>query len=320
MTKPLFTAIAGVYDRMNRLLSLGLDIRWRRKAVALVSGEPSAILDLASGTGDFAFALARRFPNATIVGVDLTPAMLDLARAKNTFPNVTFREGDAQRLVPGAGCLVLGAGCLVPGTNAANLRTFWDGCRASVGRFRRNRRRMGGTASLHELRIDQDLRPNRRSRRDRPTFGCPPTLFRVIPDFAALPLKLAAFVPGTINLVTCAFGFRNFPDKSAALAEARRVLAPDGELLVLEFFRPTNAILGALTNLWLRLVSGLFARRNASAYAYLRKSIRTTIREDAFVALARSRGFVLEDQRLFFPCCSCLRFRAVPYRSPATIL
>ena len=313
MTKPLFTAIAGVYDRMNRLLSLGFDLSWRRKAVALVNGEPSAILDLASGTGDLAFALARRFPNATIVGVDLTPAMLDLARAKNTFPNVTFREGDAQKLMHGAECLV-------PGTNAANLGVSWDGCRASVGRFRRNRRRMGGTASLHELRIDQDLRPNRRSRRDRPTFGCSPTLFRVIPDFATLPLKLAAFVPGTINLVTCAFGFRNFPDMSAALAEARRVLAPGGELLVLEFFRPTNAILGAFTNLWLRLVSRLFARRNASAYAYLRESIRTTIREDAFVALARSRGFVLEDQRLFFPCCSCLRFRAVPYRSPATIL
>lgn len=226
MTKPLFTAIAGVYDRMNRLLSLGMDLRWRRKAAALVPGEPSTILDLATGTGDFAFALAQHFPQAEIVGVDLTPAMLDLARAKNTFPNVTFREGDAQRLVLGAECLVLGA----------------------------------------------------------------------------------------VKLVTCAFGFRNFPDKSAALAEARRVLAPDGELLVLEFFRPDNAILGTLTSLWLRFASGLFARGNASAYAYLRESIKATVREDEFVALARSRGFELEDRRLFFPCCSCLRFRVAPSR------
>ena len=81
MIRRLFTDIAAIYDRMNHVLSLGLDRRWRRLAAAGVKGTPTRILDLACGTGDFAFALARRFPAAEIVGVDLTPAMLEIARA-----------------------------------------------------------------------------------------------------------------------------------------------------------------------------------------------------------------------------------------------
>ena len=98
MIRRLFTDIAAIYDRMNHVLSLGLDRRWRRVAAADVKGTPTRILDLACGTGDFAFALARRFPKAEITGVDLTPAMLEIARAKNTFPRIRFVEGDALAL------------------------------------------------------------------------------------------------------------------------------------------------------------------------------------------------------------------------------
>ena len=66
MIRRLFTDIAAIYDRMNHVLSLGLDRRWRRMAAADVKGTPTRILDLACGTGDFTFALARRFPEATL--------------------------------------------------------------------------------------------------------------------------------------------------------------------------------------------------------------------------------------------------------------
>ena len=98
MIRRLFTDIAAIYDRMNHVLSLGLDRRWRRLAAADVKGTPARMLDLACGTGDFSFALARRFPEAAITGVDLTPAMLEIARAKNRSPHIRFMEGDALAL------------------------------------------------------------------------------------------------------------------------------------------------------------------------------------------------------------------------------
>ena len=75
-----FAAIASVYDRANRVLSLGLDRSWRERAVRLLRGRCAAALDLACGTGDFSLAIARRFPGARVTGVDFTPEMLEIAR------------------------------------------------------------------------------------------------------------------------------------------------------------------------------------------------------------------------------------------------
>jgi len=94
----LFSEIADVYDRMNRLLSLGMDRRWRRLAAAGATVRPVRALDVACGTGDFAFELARRFTDAEVLGVDFAPAMLELARRKNTSPHVAFTEGDVLNL------------------------------------------------------------------------------------------------------------------------------------------------------------------------------------------------------------------------------
>lgn len=77
----LFTTIADRYDLITRLLSYGQDRRWKRRVVDLaqvVAGERA--LDLACGTGDLAFLLAAR--GAEVVGLDLTPRMVQIARAK----------------------------------------------------------------------------------------------------------------------------------------------------------------------------------------------------------------------------------------------
>lgn len=80
----LFDRIAGPYDRLNRVISLGRDGAWRRLAVAAsgaVSG--SRVLDLGTGTGDLALEFARAVgPEGTVVGVDLSPEMLAVAEAK----------------------------------------------------------------------------------------------------------------------------------------------------------------------------------------------------------------------------------------------
>src|SRR5262249_55308394 len=78
----MFGAIARRYDLNNRLHSFGQDRRWRRCAVAMADVTPAArVLDVACGTGDLAEACADAGA-AEVVGVDFTPAMLELARSK----------------------------------------------------------------------------------------------------------------------------------------------------------------------------------------------------------------------------------------------
>jgi demethylmenaquinone methyltransferase/2-methoxy-6-polyprenyl-1,4-benzoquinol methylase len=80
----MFDRIAGFYDRMNAVMSAGLDRSWRRRAAELASLAPGdRALDVATGTGDLALELARVVnPGGEVVGVDFSDRMLELARAK----------------------------------------------------------------------------------------------------------------------------------------------------------------------------------------------------------------------------------------------
>jgi demethylmenaquinone methyltransferase/2-methoxy-6-polyprenyl-1,4-benzoquinol methylase len=79
----MFDAIAGRYDLLNHLLSLGLDRRWRARAVAeLKLRDGERLLDLCTGTGDLAITAARQKGAPRIIGVDFAAAMLAIARGK----------------------------------------------------------------------------------------------------------------------------------------------------------------------------------------------------------------------------------------------
>ena len=82
--RAMFDRIAGVYDRMNAVMTVGLDRRWRSRAADLAALQPGGnALDVATGTGDLALELARRVaPGGHVVGVDFAEAMLDRARQK----------------------------------------------------------------------------------------------------------------------------------------------------------------------------------------------------------------------------------------------
>ncbi len=81
--KEMFDNIAPAYDRLNHILSMQIDKLWRRRVVKIVKRiSPLKILDMATGTGDLAFALARAIPEAEVVGIDLSPGMLAVAREK----------------------------------------------------------------------------------------------------------------------------------------------------------------------------------------------------------------------------------------------
>jgi demethylmenaquinone methyltransferase/2-methoxy-6-polyprenyl-1,4-benzoquinol methylase len=100
----MFDAIAERYDLLNRLISFGVDQRWRSRtveALAIPEG-PARVLDLATGTGDLAIQIARRHPRAEVVGVDPSVRMLDIGRQKveriTLAERVSMVEGDAQAL------------------------------------------------------------------------------------------------------------------------------------------------------------------------------------------------------------------------------
>ncbi|MEI6862532.1 MAG: class I SAM-dependent methyltransferase, partial [Verrucomicrobiota bacterium] len=77
----MFARIARRYDAANRVLSGGVDVWWRRRLTAAVSRTaPRDVLDLATGSGDVALALARALPTeARVTGMDFCPPMLDEA-------------------------------------------------------------------------------------------------------------------------------------------------------------------------------------------------------------------------------------------------
>lgn len=98
----MFARIAHRYDAANRLLSGGMDLSWRHRLVRAVKHcQPRQVLDLATGSGDVAFALSRGLgPQAEILGMDFCPPMLERAKTKKAdagptaYHNVTFQPGD----------------------------------------------------------------------------------------------------------------------------------------------------------------------------------------------------------------------------------
>jgi len=98
----MFDSISGNYDFLNHFLSLGIDIRWRKKAVKLLnSGNPKLILDVATGTGDFAVETLKLNPDK-VIGVDISEGMLEVGRKKmkdRGLENlIELRSGDSENL------------------------------------------------------------------------------------------------------------------------------------------------------------------------------------------------------------------------------
>ena len=203
--RDMFNAIARRYDLLNHLLSGGVDVYWRRRALdCALETSPQRILDLATGTGDFALAAARLRPQQ-VVGVDMAVEMLRLGAAKV----------------------------------AAK----------------------------------------------RP----PMSLELLVGDAEQLPFQDASF-----DLVTGAFGVRNFGHIPSGLAEAYRVLKPGGQLLVLDFCEPTAPLFRQLYLFYfhkvLPLVGGLISGQRR-AYAYLPRSVGSFPQGPAFVELLVAAGF-----------------------------
>jgi len=197
----MFARIARRYDVANHLLSMGVDIRWRSQLVKAVRlADPRVILDLATGSGDVAFALSRGLAEQVqILGMDFCQPMLDEAEIKKNsrhYANVTFQQGDGLALP------------LVD--NSYDAVTISFGLR-NMGDLRK---------SLSEMR--RILRPG--GRMFILEFSRPARWFRPFYYF-----YLRRILPGLAQLVTgdrAAYVYLNetieqFPDRDALSAEIR---------------------------------------------------------------------------------------------------
>jgi ubiquinone/menaquinone biosynthesis methyltransferase len=96
--RAMFARISGVYDRMNRLLSLGLDGRWRAVAAARLDPGATTVLDLCAGTGDLARAARAAGRGRTWVAADFTPEMLHRGRARGGAAGLLWLAADGLAL------------------------------------------------------------------------------------------------------------------------------------------------------------------------------------------------------------------------------
>lgn len=212
----MFASIAPRYDLLNRLLSLGLDQRWRREMVRrlpeLADGE--RVLDLCTGTGDVAYTIADAVgrPHVPIHASDFCEEMVVRAPAKGA--------GD----------------------------------------------------------------------------GTGPAFF--VSDAMALPYPAETF-----RAVTIAFGLRNVEDPPTALREVRRVLAPGGRLIVLEFSRPEGALFGPFYRFYffriLPLI-GRFLSGSGEAYSYLPESVWAFPRPAEVARRMEAEGLAMVEQKQLF--------------------
>lgn len=99
----MFNNIAGKYDFLNHILSMGIDKGWRKKAIKSIAIiNPRNILDVATGTGDLAIAAATQIQESNITGIDIAAQMLEIGKekiaVKNMSTRISMRVGDSEAL------------------------------------------------------------------------------------------------------------------------------------------------------------------------------------------------------------------------------
>lgn len=86
----MFDTISTNYDGLNRVISLGIDVKWRKKVVAIAGkNNPKQILDIATGTGDLAIMMAETLNPDRVIGLDISPGMLEVGKQKISKANLS---------------------------------------------------------------------------------------------------------------------------------------------------------------------------------------------------------------------------------------
>lgn len=99
----MFDNISENYDGLNRVITFGIDVKWREKVVAIVKAtNPKKILDIATGTGDLAIMQSQKIPDAKIIGLDISAGMLEIGKQKinalGLNKNIEMVLGDSENI------------------------------------------------------------------------------------------------------------------------------------------------------------------------------------------------------------------------------
>jgi ubiquinone/menaquinone biosynthesis methyltransferase len=218
--RAMFGRIAPTYDLLNHLLSGGVDVAWRQRAVAALALAPEGTtLDLCAGTMDLTELLDRARPRGRLIAADFSEGML--ARGRSKVPRAEVVVADAEKL---------------------------------------------------------------------------------------------PFASGEMAAIVCGFGMRNIADPLSAMHEVRRVLAPGGVFVTLEFFRPETAVARAFHRTYasvvLPVVGGIFSG-DWQAYAYLAKSMKRFLSRPGYENALKGAGFTrVSGEDLTFGVASIVRAEA----------
>ncbi|GAK90343.1 2-heptaprenyl-1,4-naphthoquinone methyltransferase [Nonlabens ulvanivorans] len=202
----MFDTISGEYDGLNRMISLGLDQKWRANVVDMIAAtNPDTIMDIATGTGDLVIQMAQKTNASKLIGLDISSGMLEVGKVK-------VKKEDLDNRIE----MVLG-------------------------------------------------------------------------DSEDLP-----FENDSIDAVTVSYGVRNFEDLEKGLSEIRRVLKPQGILVILETSVPTKFPFKQGYYVFSKLVVptiGKLFSKDKIAYGYLQKSASTFPYGERFNNILKKVGF-----------------------------
>lgn len=201
----MFDNISEKYDLLNRILSMGIDVQWRKKVVkAVQKTQPQRVLDIATGTGDLAIQIAKA-TDAKITGFDLSAGMLEVGKKKIAKENLSDRiemiQGDAEKM---------------------------------------------------------------------------------------------PFENDTFDVITVAFGVRNFEHLDVGLAEIFRVLKPGGKFIILEFSQPESFPMKQLYGFYSKQILpriGKKISKDQSAYTYLPDSVKAFPYGKEMLAILKKANF-----------------------------
>jgi demethylmenaquinone methyltransferase/2-methoxy-6-polyprenyl-1,4-benzoquinol methylase len=216
----MFDNIAPYYDFLNRFLSLRMDVLWRRKAIASIKDRKAKhILDVATGTADFALEIHKQLKPQQITGMDLSEEMLVIGRKKVAKKGLSeviqLEQGDSENL---------------------------------------------------------------------------------------------QYADNRFDVVTVSFGVRNFESLKTGLKEINRVLKSNGQIIVLEFSRPTIFPFKQLFNLYFKYVLPLIGKvtsKDPKAYRYLYESVQAFPDGEDFLKVLQETGFNSNQcKRLSLGICS----------------